>query len=214
MKVNIFGATGLIGGSLLEQCLEDNEISEVKIFVRQHIDNQHIKLRQIIATFDNINTVSSEITGDVVFNCLGTTLKKAGSEAAQYTIDCEYPVKIAQLAAANGVACMVNVSSVGASETGNFYLKTKADMENGVRNAIGEKAYFTRPSFLVGNRKEMRIGEKIGTYITLIINPLLLGEWRKYRAIAAKKVAAAMLSIAKKQPDDKIFHYGEMIAML
>ena len=211
MKINIFGATGLIGSALLQQCLENEQITSVKIFIRKKLDIQNAKIQQVITTFDTLENVKSEITGDVVFNCLGTTLKQAGSEAAQYDIDCSYPVKVAQLAAANGVPCMVNVSSVGTSENGNFYLKTKADMERGVSDAIGEKAYFIRPSFLVGDRPEFRLGEKIGIYAFYGINLLLLGGLRKYRSIHANQVAKAMLNVALTQPTDKtVFHYDDM----
>jgi uncharacterized protein YbjT (DUF2867 family) len=183
----------------------------VKIFVRKKINLQHAKLQQVITTFADLDLVKKEISGDVVFNCLGTTLKQAGSTTAQYEIDCDYPVRVATFAAANGVKCMVNVSSVGASERGNFYLKTKADMERGVRETIGEKAYFMRPSFLVGDRSDFRLGEQIGIYLFYGINLFLLGGLRKYRSINARQVAKSMLQIALTQPDEpKILHYDEM----
>ena len=212
MNINIFGATGLIGSALLQQCLDNEQITSIKIFVRKKIALQNDKLQQVITTFEGLENVASAITGDAVFNCLGTTLKQAGSQAAQYEIDCSYPVKVAQLAAANGVLCMVNVSSVGTSENGNFYLKTKADMERGVSAAIGTKAYFMRPSFLVGDRPEFRLGEKIGIYAFYGINLLLFGGLRKYRSIHANQVAKAMLNVALTQPTDKtVFHYDEMV---
>jgi uncharacterized protein YbjT (DUF2867 family) len=157
---------------------------------------------------------ASEISGDVVFNCLGTTLKKAGSQAAQYAIDCTYPVQVAQLAATNGVPCMVNVSSVGTSERGNFYLKTKADMERGVAEAMGEGAYFMRPSLIMGDRQEFRFGEKVGMWLTPIFDALMLGSLRKYHSIAAKNIAKAMLQVAIERPESpKVLHYDDIMAM-
>jgi uncharacterized protein YbjT (DUF2867 family) len=212
MQVNIFGATGLIGNLLLQACLQSEVIKSVKIFVRKPIATQHAKLHQVVTTADTLGQHAHEITGDVVFNCLGTTIKQAGSQAAQYAIDCEYPAKAASLSAANGVSCMINVSSVGASKTGNFYLKTKADMEQKVSAAIGEKAYFLRPSFLLGDRGEVRLGEKIGIYLMVLINPFLIGGLRKYRSIQAQSVAKAMLKLALSQPDEpKILHFDEIM---
>ena len=170
---------------------------------------------QITTDFAGLEQVRNRISGDVVFNCLGTTLRQAGSQAAQYAVDCEYPVKVAQLAAANGVPCMVSVSSVGASPTGNFYLKTKADMEQGVQKAIGKRAYFMRPSFILGNRKNFRPAEKVGIVLMTGINPLLWGALRKYRSIHAEKIATAMLQVALKQPESPvIFHYDDIQSVL
>ncbi len=212
MIVNIFGATGLVGGHLLTLCLQHPDISEVKVFVRKPMDLQHPKLVQITTDFEGLEQVRDRISGDVVFNCLGTTLRQAGSQAAQYIIDCEYPVKVAQLAAANGVPCMVSVSSIGSSPTGNFYLKTKADMENGVQKAIGKQAYFMRPSFILGDRKTFRLGEKIGIALMVFINPLLMGSLRKYRSIHAESIAKAMLKVALKRPESPtVFHYDDML---
>jgi uncharacterized protein YbjT (DUF2867 family) len=214
MKVNIFGATGLVGNLLLQETLQNDAIESVKIFVRKPIAVQHIKLHQIHTTADALDQLAHEITGDVVFNCLGTTIKQAGSQAAQYAIDCEYPAKAAALAAANGVPCMINVSSVGASENGNFYLKTKADMEQKVAAAIGEKAYFLRPSFILGDRGVFRLGEKIGIYLMVLINPLLMGGLRKYRSIQAINIAKAMLKLALNQPEGpKVLHFDEILAL-
>lgn len=211
MKVNIFGATGLVGNLLLQECLTNEKISQIKIFVRKPIELIHPKLQQVTVTYDSLEQMASEIEGDVVFNCLGTTLKQAGSQSAQYQVDCEYPIKVAQLAAKNGVKSMVNVSSVGTSESSNFYLKTKADMERGVAAAIGSKSYFMRPSFIVGDRKDFRLGEKIGIFLALLINPLMIGGLRKYRSIEAKKIAMAMLQLGINQPNDvKILHFDEI----
>lgn len=212
MEIAIFGATGLVGGYLVTEALADKSVTEVKVFVRKAMNLQHPKLKQIITTFDTLEAVQNEIMADVVFNCLGTTLKVAGSKDAQYQIDCTYPIKVAEFAAKNGVPCMVNVSSVGAAETSNFYLKTKYDMEKGVAEAIGTKAYFLRPSFLVGDRSEFRLGEQIGIYCFAVLNWLLVGKTRKYRSVNANAVAKAMLQIAKKQPAaPRVFEYDAIL---
>lgn len=211
MNICIFGATGLIGNHLLLEALSDPRVQSVKIFVRRTVDLHHSKLTQIVTTLHSLDEVAAHITGDVVFNCLGTTLRQAGSEAAQYAIDCEYPVRVAQIAAKNGVPCMVNVSSVGASASGNFYLKTKADMEEGVGKAI-KNAYFVRPSLLVGDRKEFRLGERIGFWAMTFLNWLMVGGLRKYRSIEALQVAKAMLALAHELPKQpRVLHFDEIM---
>jgi dTDP-4-dehydrorhamnose reductase len=214
MHIIIFGATGLVGNLLLQYCLDSNKVSKLSIFVRKNIDVQHPKLTQHICDANTVENVKEFIQADVVFNCLGTTLKVAGSKEAQYAIDCTYPIKVANIAATNGVKTMVNISSVGASSTGNFYLKTKDAMEQGVINAIGRKgAYFVRPSFLTGLRKELRLGEKIGIWSFKLINPLLIGSAKKYKSINATIVAKAMLQIALSKPEQTVFYYTDMVAL-
>lgn len=211
MNVLIFGATGLIGNLLLNECIQNQLIKQVKIFVRKPINIKNDKLIQVICDFKSLENVSNEIFGDVLFNCLGTTLKVAGSQEAQYEIDCKYPVKVAHIASKNGVKCMVNVSSVGASLSRNFYLNTKAQMELGVTTAIGTHSYFLRPSFLEGKRVEFRIGEKIGIWFFVLLNPILVGGMRKYKSINALNVAKAMINIANQKPKETVFEYDSIM---
>lgn len=211
MTVNIFGATGLIGNLLLHASLEHPRITLVRIFVRKPVAITHEKLVQVTTTYETLDQVSGDIKGDVVFNCLGTTIKQAGSEAAQYEIDCLYPAKVARLAAANGVPAMINVSSVGTTANGNFYLKTKYDMETAVSEAIS-RAWFMRPSLLTGQRTGFRLGERIAMWIMPLLDLLLFGGLRKYHSIKAETVARAMLALAIHQPEQpKVLHYDEMV---
>lgn len=216
MKVLIFGASGLTGSTLIPLLLADASVREVVLFVRK-IDSRlsSPKLKQIVVDFDKLSDYADEIRGDVVFNCLGTTLAKAGSQAAQQRIDRDYPIAIAQLAAANGVGCFVSISSVGADATsGNFYLRTKGEMEAGVAAAMGKKAYALRPSMLVGNRHEFRLGEKIGIYAMKLADPLLGGTWRKYRSMPILSLAKAALAIAKgKLPTSAAPEFDEIMAL-
>ncbi len=198
MKIILFGASGLTGAALTTQALADPTITEVVVFVRRASGESHAKLTEVVIDFDKMQDYANLIKGDVVFNCLGTTLAKAGSKAAQQRIDRDYPIVIAQIAAANHVPLMVSVSSVGTSDSGNFYLKTKAEMEAGVVAAMGvERCVFLRPSMLVGDRKEFRLGELIGIYAMYGIDYLLLGGLRKYRSMPIPALAKAMLNLAK-----------------
>lgn len=216
MKVLIFGATGLTGGHLTTQCLADNQINEVVIFVRKPLSLTHQKLKQVITDYDNLSKHIADFQGDVVFNCLGTTIKKAGSEAAQLVIDRDYPIQIAQLAATQHIPMMINVSSISASaQSNNFYLRAKGEMENGVSKAIGEGAYFLRPSFLLGKRTEFRLGERIGIYAMYLFDLFMIRKWSKYHSIAAQDVAKAMLHIAKSKGfSTKTLHYREIMACI
>jgi uncharacterized protein YbjT (DUF2867 family) len=212
MIINLFGATGLTGQYLLNECLAHPRVHTVRAFVRKPLTIEHPKLVTVITTANMLDTVADQITGDVVFNCLGTTIRQTGSQAAQYAIDCTYPVQVAAIAARNGVRTMVSVSSVGASPTGNFYLRTKSDMEKGVTAHFGERAYFVRPSFLLGNRPDVRTGERIGIVAAEAIQFLLVGGLRKYRSVHGGTVAQAMLAIALAQPAMlHVLHYDDLV---
>jgi uncharacterized protein YbjT (DUF2867 family) len=189
----LFGASGLSGSALLDALIADDRYSEVKIFIRQPIASTHPKVRIVITDFNHLESVAHDIKGDVVFSCLGTTLSKAGSQSAQQLIDRDYPIAIAKLAAANGVRQFVGVSSVGTNATTtNFYLKTKFEMEVGVSVYFDKRAIFMRPSFLLGQRKEMRLGEKVGIVLARLFSPLLLGSFKKYRGMPVTILAKAM----------------------
>ena len=188
----LLGATGLVGSHLLQQLLESPHYAHVVAFVRRPMEAQHPKLRQEILDFDNPD--SAKIRGDDLYCALGTTLRKAGSKEAQYRIDCTYPFEIGKIARQNGVRQYLLVSSVGADAgTSNFYLKTKGELEEKIRGLGFENFVSVRPSFLLGERSEFRLGEKIGIVLAKFFAPLIP---RRYRGIEAEKVARALIRLA------------------
>jgi uncharacterized protein YbjT (DUF2867 family) len=197
MKAIILGATGLVGNLILQEVLSDNEFSEVRIFVRKSTGIINPKLKEFVSPMKDIDSLSSDIYGDVMFNALGTTIKQAGSQAEQQRIDRDLPIAFARIASTNGVKVMLNVSSVGANLNGGFYLKTKAEMENGTENIFHERAFSFRPGLLVGKRKEYRPAEKIATVMVKIIDPFLIGSYKKFRSMPVDKLAKAMVSVSK-----------------
>ncbi len=212
MKAIVIGATGLVGNLILKEVLNDNDFSEVRIFVRKPTGIINPKLKEIVSPLRDIVALNSEIQGDVLFNALGTTIKKAGSKEEQQRIDRDLPMTFARIASENGVKMMLNVSSIGANLNGGFYLKTKAEMENGTEKFFHRTVFHFRPGFLVGNRKEFRLAEKIASGVMKVLDPLLIGSSKKYRSIPADKLAKAMVSLSKN-PVGKanVLHYPEII---
>lgn len=191
----IAGANGLTGGHLLDQLLEHPAYQQVISLVRRPTGRQHPKLREVITDFDHPD--ASLWKGDDVFCALGTTLAKAGSKEAQYRIDCLYPVALARVARDNGAQKYLLVSSIGADpQSSNFYLRTKGDLEQQVAAMGYETFVAARPSFLMGQRGEFRLGERIGIVIARILAPLMVGPLRKYRGIASAQVAKALIAAA------------------
>jgi len=197
MKAIVIGATGLVGNLILKEVLNDNDFSEVRIFVRKPTGIINPKLKEIVSPMKDISTLSSEIQGDVLFNALGTTIKKAGSKEEQQRIDRDLPIAFAKIASKNGVKIMLNVSSAGASLNGGFYLKTKAEMENGTQDFFPKTVFHFRSGLLVGKRKDFRSVEKIASGIMKVLDPILIGSFKKYRSMPVDKLTKAMVSLSK-----------------
>lgn len=193
----IIGATGLIGSTLVEQILENPAYSKVVLLLRKPLKISHSNLIQEVIDFDKPD--ASIIVGDDLFCAMGTTLAKAGSKEAQYKIDCTYPFEIGKIAKANGVKQYILVSSLGADfQSSNFYLRTKGDLEQKIETLGFQNFVSLRPSFLLGDRQEFRLGEKIGLGLVKLLTPLMIGRLKKYRGIEASKVANTMQTFANR----------------
>ena len=211
-KAIIAGASGLIGGLLLDILLKAPEYNEVVILVRKELPVTHEKLKQLIVDFDRLKDYSNVITGDVIFCCLGSTRKKTPDLKEYRKIDHDYPLSLAQIAKTNEIGQYHLVSAIGANaDSSNFYTKMKGETERDIKDVGLRSLYIYQPSFLTGDRKESRILERIFIPVMKIIDPLLFGKLKKYRSIPATIVARAMFkqSINNKEgvfiyPSDKI----------
>ena len=202
----------MVGNLILREILNDDKFSEVRIFVRRPTGIISSKLKEIVTPMKDIDVLNAEIQGDVLFNAVGTTIKKAGSQEEQQRIDRDLPVAFARNASGNGVRIMVNVSSVGANINGAFYLKTKAEMEEGTGKFFPGKVFNFRPGLLIGKRKDFRFTEKLAFGIMKVTDPILSGSFKKYRSMPADKLAKAMVSLSKN-PAGKpsVLHYSEIM---
>lgn len=194
----IFGASGLIGGELIRQIIGNPYYSSVILAVRTPLNILHEKLREVsLVDFEQIDLSRYSLSNIHVFCCLGTTIKKAGTQASFRKVDYELPVKIATWARAHGIETMLAISSIGAKKgTGNFYLHTKGEMEDALLTLKFKKLHILRPSLLLGERKEFRLAEELTKPIAKLFSFFLFGKLKKYRAIEAKKVAKAMITLA------------------
>ena len=196
-KAIVAGASGLIGGELLQVLLGDASYDEVVALVRTPVKLSHPKLNQIAIDFDALDEYSHLIKGDVLFCTLGSTQKKTPNLKEYRKIDHDYVVKLAEIAVSNGISQFHLISSIGANlKSSNFYTKMKAETEEDVKGSGIEGLIIYRPSLLTGNRKEHRLAEGLMQGLSRLINPLLIGGLRKYRSIAAKTVAKAMVNLS------------------
>lgn len=197
----LVGATGLIGTHCLDLLLDDDEYHTVTTLGRRPLGRTHPKLTHHVVDFDALEDHEEVIAGQDVFCCLGTTMKNAGSEAAFRKVDFEYPLAVGHHALANGAEQYLLISSLGASPDARvFYSRVKGQIEQAIVALGYEGTYIFRPSLLLGDRKESRLGEQISELALRVLKPLLIGGLRKYRGIEARAVAGAMIDLAKQQP--------------
>jgi uncharacterized protein YbjT (DUF2867 family) len=193
----VFGATGQTGEHLTDLLLVDDRYTTVKLFVRKSTGKQHSKLVEIVNDLSDVSKIQNEIAGNDLFCCLGTTIKKAGSQEAFKKVDYYLPLAIAKAAKTNSVETMITMSSVGANaKSGNFYSKTKGEVEQDIAKVGIASTIFVRPSILLGKRKEFRLGERIGKAVFSLINPLFIGKLKRYKGIHSETVAKAMIHLA------------------
>lgn len=194
----LIGATGLVGGNVLDQLLADNDYSQVTVLTRKTLNKNNPKLKEVLVNFDKLDEHAADIKADTVFCCLGTTIKTAGSQDAFRKVDYDYPLRVAEIAKQNGTKRYLLISALGSSKSSIiFYNRVKAEVEEAIANLNFEAFHILQPSLILGDRDEMRIGEEIARVAAPVMNVLMVGPLNKYKAIKATQIAKAMIYYSK-----------------
>ena len=211
----LFGASGLVGSHLLNLLISNNNYSKIKVFVRSSIELNHQKIEIIQTDFNNLKNHKEEIKGDDCFFCIGTTKKNSPDKNEYKRVELEVPKQVAQIAKSNLVNSFVFVSSGYADpKSSGDYLKFKGLVEEELKRLNFSKLGIMRPSFLLGERKEKRVSEKIGIFVFKILSPLFLGPLKKMKPIHSETVAKAMIKIANENFPQKIFESDQILDLL
>lgn len=192
----IIGATGLVGNLLTHQLVDSPIYEKVKVLVRKSLPWQHPRLQEVQFDFDHPNGLVTQ--ADDIFCCLGTTIKKAGSQEAFKKVDYQYPLDIARLSLANGASQFAIVTAMGAdSKSMFFYNRVKGNVERDLAALNFPSLLIFRPSLLMGSRRQedSRLAERVAERVMGLLNPLIPD---KYKGIQAAKVANAMLTTAQQ----------------
>lgn len=196
-KALVIGATGLIGKNVLNQLLQNEAYEKITILVRKSMGYSNGKLEEVIVDFDHLEDYAQYFHVDDVFCCLGTTIKTAKTKENFRKVDYDYSIKAAELSGKSNVQNFLIVSSMGASSHSNiFYSKVKGEVERDLKKFNFNGLFIFRPSLLLGERKETRIGEKIAEKISIFMPFLFSGGFKKYKPIKAEIVAKAMIRSA------------------
>ncbi len=210
----IIGATGLIGGYLLQQLMQNENFDTIRLLVRRPFKNEHSKVDVKLVDFSDHESFKLGIDGSgVVFCAVGTTQKKVKGDKEVYRkIDHDIPVNAARFCKETGCNNFSFVSSVGAdAKSKNFYLQLKGEVEDEIKKMNLESVSVFRPSILLGDRKESRPAERIGQITMQTFSFVFINNLRKYKPIHAKEVGAAMIYAAKQQKSGfSIYEYDEI----
>lgn len=196
--VLLAGASGLVGGCAVDALLEAPEVKRVVALSRRPLARQHPRFANRIVQFERLEAQLQGARCDAALCCLGTTLRRAGSEQAFRAVDIECVLAFARAAKAAGARRFVVISSVGADpDARSFYLRTKGEMEELLEAVRFESLDILQPSLLLGARAEARPLELAARLLMPLVNPLMRGRYVAYRAIPASTVGAAMLGATR-----------------
>jgi len=208
----VFGSSGLIGGHLLNELIKSDNYSKIKLFVRSDHGSNDLKTEIIKTDFNNLENHKEDIKGDDCFFCIGTTKQNSPDKNDYKRVELDVPKKIAQIAKSNLVNSFVFVSSAYAdSNSSGDYLKFKGLVEEELKRLSFSKLGILRPSFLMGDRKEKRVGEKVVIFTFKLLSPLFLGPLKKMKPIHSKKVAKAMIKITDGDFKQSVFESNEIV---
>ncbi len=193
----VIGATGLIGKSLVDQLVDSDGISKIITLTRRSATHLSAKVSNQVVDFEQLEHYAESFKADLLFSCLGTTSKQAGSIAAQRKVDVDYQLKAAQLAVNNGVEHYLLVSSSGANEKSySRYLKMKGELEHKVKALPFKRISIFQPSLLVGQRTNFRLGEKVASWLMALL--CIIPGLQRFRPISAHQVATKMILVIQQ----------------
>ena len=208
----LFGSSGLIGGYVLNNLIQNNDYNKIKIFVRSKPAIENLKIEIIKVDFNNLKNHIEDIKGDDCFFCIGTTKKNSPDKNEYKRIERDMPIEIAKIAKANSVNSFVYVSSGFADpKNSGDYLRYKGEVEEELKKLNFIKLGIMRPSFLLGNRKEKRFVEKVGIFLFKLFSPFFLGPLKKMKPIHSENVAKTMIKVSNIDTKKTVYESNEIV---
>lgn len=194
----VLGATGLVGTELVRGLAASERVARVVAIVRRPGDlpaglmpGHRAKVEEVVVDYDQLDASAAAFTGVTEIHCaLGTTIRQAGSQQRFTVVDHDYPVRAARLGLALGARHFLLVSAAGASAGSRiFYNRVKGTLERDLLELGYDKITIVRPSLLLGDRRERRLGEEVAKRLGW----LMPARWAP---VHARDVAAALIASA------------------
>lgn len=196
----VIGATGLIGRELVKILIDQKNYDKIHLLVRRPVNFTNKNCEIHVVDFDNLPAYQELFKVNDVFCTLGTTIKKAKTKEAFRKVDYDYPIETAKLSKKMGVEKLLIVTAMGADAGSRiFYNRVKGEVEESLIKLGLSSLHIFRPSLLLGEREEFRLGEKIAENASNVLNKIMIGPLRPYRAIHGKTVASAMAAAANSR---------------
>ncbi|MGE7602874.1 NAD-dependent epimerase/dehydratase family protein [Peribacillus sp. NPDC097675] len=208
----ILGATGVVGTQLINVLSTNKNYETIHLLSRREFDFKDPICELHIVNFDNLEQYVDLFYVNDVFICLGTTIKKAKTKEAFRKVDYDYVIEAGKLAKVVNVDNLLVISAMGADVKSKFfYSRVKGEMEETLKQLKLNSLHIFRPSILLGDRSELRIGEKVTGTLSSFFKFLLIGPLRPYRAIRAKTVATAMsIAAQSSSTGNHVYHSNEI----
>lgn len=213
----IIGATGMVGKQVLAHLLASSVYKQVIAVTRKPIA-AHEKLKNLVIDFDKLTSALKDVKADEAFCCLGTTIKQAGTKTAFHKVDYTYSFEFAYVLKQNGCQHFLLVSALGAfPKSLVFYSRVKGLLEKDITALNFSRLSIIRPSLLLGEREENRLGENLASRFFPLVSPFLRGGLRAVQPIHGKDVAQAMFNIAQLPAEDEsptFYYYDDLMDVI
>lgn len=213
-RVVIAGGSGLIGQQAAQFLAGGG--NHVHALLRRKSDELPPDIRQHVGQSDNWPAIMAGMNPEVAICCLGTTMRIAGSRDAFRAVDYDLVLAFAKAARDCGARHMISVSSVGAMPaSSSFYLRTKADAEDGLRILKFDRLDIIRPGLLTGGtRSDSRPGESLGIMVAPFTDLLMHGPLGRYRSTPSEKAARAIAALVAGGGQGYFIHENDSINAL
>lgn len=212
IKAVVIGGSGATGKELVQQLLDRPDVEQVKVLLRRPYFKPHTKLDEVIVDFNMLAQYSEHIEGDIAFSTLGTTIKDAGSQEAQWKVDHDYPLAFAEIAKQNGIQTFVLLSSMQADPKARlFYPRMKGTLEHAIQKLNFPSYIILRPG-IIDRPNTDRTGEKLAVRIIKLLNKM--GLLHKFRAITTVDLANTLIAAGIDFPKagEQLYESPEILA--
>ncbi|MBV1916919.1 MAG: NAD(P)H-binding protein [Sphingomonadaceae bacterium] len=207
-RLCVVGSTGMVGSAILEAAVDRADVRIIGITRREVPLPRGARMEMLLCDPQGWPDAIAASNAQVLICALGTTMRNVqGDKEAFRAVDFDLVLASGRAARDAGIDHMIVISSVGADDTSSkFYLKTKGDMETGLRKLGLRRLDILRPGLLVGKRKETRLLERIAIWLAPVLNLFLHGKRRKYRCIKASRIAEVVFALAHERPGGRFVH--------